>query len=52
MTTILKDMNSVGLARGVNQVQGGVDKKVGGVIFFSFLMLLIVSGALTPVLVR
>jgi len=28
MTTILKDMNSIGLARGVNQVQGGVDKKV------------------------
>merc|ERR1719427_1658762 len=28
MTTILKDMNSAGLARGANQVQGGVDKKV------------------------
>jgi enoyl-CoA hydratase/long-chain 3-hydroxyacyl-CoA dehydrogenase len=28
MTTILKDMNSKGLARGVNQVQEGVDKKV------------------------
>jgi len=27
-TTILKDMNSVGLARGVNQVQGGIDKRV------------------------
>merc|ERR1719391_1970951 len=28
MTTILKDMNHAGLARGLNQVQGGVDKKV------------------------
>merc|ERR1719193_578269 len=28
MTTILKDMNSAGLARGSNQVQDGVDKKV------------------------
>merc|ERR1711962_1916193 len=27
-TTILKDMNSAGLARGVNQVQGGIDKRV------------------------
>lgn len=26
--TVLKDMNSAGLARGVNQVQGGLDKKV------------------------
>merc|ERR1711970_345742 len=28
MTTILKDMNSAGLARGSNQVQDGVDRKV------------------------
>jgi len=28
MTTILKDMNYAGLARGMNQVQDGVDKKV------------------------
>jgi len=28
MTTILKDMNHAGLSRGLNQVQGGVDKKV------------------------
>merc|ERR1719486_518551 len=28
MTTILKDMNIDGITRGVNQVQGGVDKKV------------------------
>ncbi|XP_023340375.1 trifunctional enzyme subunit alpha, mitochondrial [Eurytemora carolleeae] len=28
MTTILKDMSSAGLARGVNQVQDGIDKKV------------------------
>ena len=27
-TTILKDMSSAGLARGVSQVQGGLDKKV------------------------
>merc|ERR1719394_1577753 len=27
-TTILKDMNSAGLSRGVNQVQGGIDKRV------------------------
>lgn len=27
-TTILKDMNSAGLARGANQVQGGLDKAV------------------------
>jgi len=26
--TILKDMNTVGLSRGMNQVQGGIDKKV------------------------
>jgi len=28
MTTILKDINYSGLARGLNQIQGGVDKKV------------------------
>jgi len=28
MTTILKDMNTAGLSRGINQVQGGIDKKV------------------------
>jgi len=28
MTTILKDMNYAGLSRGLNQIQGGVDKKV------------------------
>merc|ERR1719400_1218268 len=27
-TTVLKDMSSAGLARGVSQVQGGLDKKV------------------------
>merc|ERR1711962_1174081 len=27
-TTILKDMNTAGLSRGINQVQGGIDKKV------------------------
>merc|ERR1719474_2027491 len=27
MTTILKDMNTAGLSRGINQVQGGIDKK-------------------------
>ena len=27
-TTVLKDMSSVGLARGVSQIQGGLDKKV------------------------
>merc|ERR1712200_404334 len=28
MTTILKDVNYQGLSRGMNQIQGGVDKKV------------------------
>lgn len=28
MTTILKDMNSAGIARGINQIQEGIDKKV------------------------
>jgi len=28
MTTVLKDMNYAGLSRGMNQVQGGIDKKV------------------------
>jgi len=27
-TTVLKDMSSVGLARGMSQIQGGLDKKV------------------------
>ena len=27
-TTVLKDMSSAGLARGVSQIQGGLDKKV------------------------
>merc|ERR1712088_1061460 len=27
-TTVLKDMNSAGLARGMSQIQGGLDKKV------------------------
>lgn len=28
MTTILKDMNSAGIARGLNQIQTGIDQKV------------------------
>ena len=27
-TTVLKDMSSAGLARGMSQIQGGLDKKV------------------------
>ena len=32
-TTVLKDMSSVGLARGMSQIQGGLDKKVDLIIF-------------------